>query len=172
MKYFTDELWSKFNSVGEISDAEYKEASRQWTENGKQYMEQFEKAKNYLTTDFLDVYEKSSGFHDYRLVTFNIVHEEYGTKQPISIKICVTDYENTWEILYKGISKFNISYEVEKGSFSELRGLDDWGYDEILEVDGDTLSHEILFASGASILIHFQKSNISILRVTDDLKDT
>lgn len=161
MKYFTDELWSKFNSIGEISDAEYKEALRQWNKNGQLYMEQFKKVRNYLPVDFLDIYDRENGFHDYRLVTFNIKHENYGVKPTIIIKICISNNENIWEITYKNISSFNVDCKV----LSELRGLDDWGYDEILEVDRETLSHEILFASGATISICFHKSCISIKKI-------
>lgn len=54
---------------------------------------------------------------------------------------------------YKSITKFNINYENE---IEARRGFDDWGYDEFLPVDEQFLSHEILFASGATILIHFK----------------
>lgn len=39
-------------------------------------------------------------------------------------------------------------------------GFDDYGYNEFLEVDDNILSHEVLFASGATILVHFKKLSI------------
>ncbi|WP_338552518.1 hypothetical protein [Paenibacillus sp. KS-LC4] len=42
------------------------------------------------------------------------------------------------------------------------RGMDDWGYDELLMMDEKTISHEILFASGSTFLIHFIDHGISV----------
>jgi hypothetical protein len=49
--------------------------------------------------------------------------------------------------------------------FAERRGMDCWLYDELLVLDEDTLSHEILFASGAKLLLHFKNKGISITKL-------
>lgn len=71
--------------------------------------------------------------------------------------------------MYKGVTKVQIDYEDEKTKENKARrfqyGFDDYGYDEFLEVDENTLSHEILFDSDATILVHFKQ--ISIKRVKD-----
>lgn len=45
-------------------------------------------------------------------------------------------------------------------------GFDNYGYDEFLEVDENILSHEILFASDATILVYFKY--ISIKKVKEN----
>lgn len=48
--------------------------------------------------------------------------------------------------------------------YLDLKALRDWGYEEILDVNEDVLSHEILFSSGSKILIHFSNKMIKIYK--------
>jgi hypothetical protein len=112
-----------------------------------------------LPKKFLDVYVKENGFHDWKLKKLDIIHSSYGTKNPVEVNILISD-DDLYKITYSGIKKIEISY---KEDIDERRGFDDWGYCEFLPVNDKIFSHEILFASGASIQIHFSK--ISIKRV-------
>ncbi|MEC0248191.1 hypothetical protein P4H65_20550 [Paenibacillus chitinolyticus] len=58
-----------------------------------------------------------------------------------------------------------IDFETEELQGDYQRGFDDFGYQEFLEVDENTISHEILFASGAQVLIHFQRHSIRISQI-------
>jgi hypothetical protein len=108
------------------------------------------------------MYFKNHGFHDFSLKAIEVVHSAYSIKKPVLIKIIITDEGNTWEIKYKGIKKFIISYEKEN-YLSDRYGFDGFGYDEFLPVDDKLLSHEILFVSGATVLIYFEKISINKL---------
>lgn len=163
MKYFKDELWTKFNS--DISKEEYTNATEEWEKNSHEYSLIFERVKQKLSQKFLKIYLSNYGFHDYRLVKFNIIHQKYGVLNPISLSIIITDGDNIWEIKYKNIRKVNVNFENGNDEFNKRRGFDDWGYDEFLEVNENTLSYEILFASGANILIHFKNNNIFINKI-------
>lgn len=161
MKYFTRELWLQMNS--EIEE-EAEEAERQWTKNIQEYVEKYREMENRLPKRTYDFFLKNS-FHDCRVEKMELIHEQYGSLDPIKIKVTVTDEVETWEITYKGVSKIMTNYQNDKTPFSTRRGFDNWGYDELLIVDENTLSHEILFASGAVLLVHFKNKGLSIAKL-------
>lgn len=166
MKYFTPELWNGFNSEME---EEYQRARTEWEKNSKEYCIIFEKIKNRLPKHFLKVFMKEHGFHDYELKKYEIIHGARGKKSPILVNLIVDNGEFCWQISYKEVTKIQINYEEQVENISQnrkyYRGFDDYGYNEILEVTDTTLSHEVLFASDATILVHFQK--VSIRKVVE-----
>lgn len=164
MKYFTNELWSKLNSN---SQKERDEADFEWDRNYEVYSEIFESVKIRFSQKFLKTYLKNHGFHDFRVKNIVLTHKEYGVKNPISIDIYVTNSVDTFKITYKHIKKFNVNYE-EAEVWGDRRGFDDWGYDEFLPIDEQTLSHEILFASGSTILIYFKNGNVFVTKTKED----
>lgn len=162
MRYFTDELWSGINSK---SQDEREKADLQWEKNVSEYNEIFKMIKKALPKKFLKIYEQEYGFHDYELNNFQVIHGEKGYKDPVALSIVVTNKIKTWDIMYKKIKKISIHYEQQPDVFNRKKrtyeGFDDYGYDEFLQIDEKTLSHEILFASGATILVHFEKITIN-----------
>lgn len=160
MKYFTDELWSKINS---ISKEERDVADHQWDKNMHEYEIVFEKIKSRLSERFLKIYMDNHGFHDFQIKNIVVNQKEYGIKNPVSLDIYLTDDEVSFKISYKCIKKLHIDYQERKDCI-DRRGIDDWGYDEFTPVDEQILSHEILFASGATILIHFIDGSISVTK--------
>jgi len=166
MKYFTGELWSKFSGA---SPEERSKVEIEWDKAVKEYNESFEIIRDRFSKKFLDIYSANSDFHDFHIKDFQIINEDSKRTNPVSINFIITDGINTWKITYKYVKKIAISYEQElmwQGTkWERAIGFDDWGYDEFFAVDEETLSHEILFASDASILIHFKNSNIFISKV-------
>ena len=156
MKYFTEELWSKFNSGDpQISN----EADIQWQANAKAYQEMFKSLGNRFSKKTFELLSKNS-FHDLQLVNLQIIHGRYGLEYPVSVILSIGNREKLWHLQYKKVMKLQIDYEPE--NFVEGRGFHDWGYDEFIAIDDDALSHEILFASGAKILIYFINKGLSI----------
>lgn len=169
MKYFTSELWSKFTGA---SVEERAKAYLEWDKALKEYNESFEKIRDRFSKRFLDIYFANSHFHDFDIKEFQILHKKYGFKNPVSINLIVSNQIYTWKITYKHVKSISINYQEEimgKGTrWERTMGFDDWGYDEFFAIDEDTLSHEILFASDASILIHFKNHSISISKIKND----
>lgn len=166
MRYFTDKLWSDINSESqEIRE----KANLQWQKNDEEYYKIFQKVKEKLPKRFLEIYGQQYGFHDYELKKFQIIHGDKGYKDPVAVNIIISNSEQTWSISYEKIKKIEINYELHPDIFERKRrreymGFDDYGYNEFFEIDERTLSHEILFASGATILVYFEK--ISINKIT------
>jgi hypothetical protein len=78
------------------------------------------------------------------------------------ITITVTNALDIWKITFKKIKKLELKFDCGEGDFEQRTGFDDWGYNEILIVDDETLSFELLFASGATILVHFKNKQLFI----------
>lgn len=169
MKYRTYELWCKYIEAWEKGRDQVELVEEEWHNAFQEYKKSFESIKNRFSKKVLAIHSVYDDFHDFHIKEFRIIHKDYRYKNPISINLIITDEENTWKITYKCIKKISIHYEQDdamKGTYWEERcGFDDWGYDEFSAVDEDTLSHEILFASGASIFIHFKNKNIFISKV-------
>lgn len=166
MRYFTNELWNRVNSE---SEEERQKADLQWEKNDNEYYEIFKDVKKLLPKKFLKLYEQEYGFHDYELKNFEVIHGNKGHIDPVAVSMVITNGEKIWNIVYKRIKKISINYEQQPDVLKRKKriyeGFDDYGYDEFFQVDEKTLSHEILFASGATILVHFEK--ISINEITN-----
>lgn len=160
MKFFTNELWDMLNSD---NANERNIARQQWDENSSKYSGVFENVKKMPPKNFLKVYYANYGFHDYQLVKFDILNDSMTRRKAVNANLIIGDGENTWNISYKNISKISIEYNYVNPEFQHNYGFDDYGYDEFIEVDKEIISHEILFASGATLLIHFRK--ISVVKV-------
>ncbi|WP_341278968.1 hypothetical protein [Paenibacillus sp. FSL H8-0537] len=155
MRYFKDSLWTAINS-GNIEAK--KLAKIEWKDNTRQYLFEYMKLEKRLPREVFEHF-LTIDFHDYRLKEYKIIHNHYGDPNPIQLFITVTKDTELWTIEYNQIKKLNIDVVVEEiGN----RGMDDWGYHELLIVDEKTISHEILFASGSTILIYFLDNGISV----------
>jgi len=163
MRYFTDELWKGINSD---SKEEREKSNLQWDKNDEEYYKIFEKVEKLLPKKFLKIYKQEYGFHDYELKNYEVIHGKQGYKDPVAVNIVISNTEKTWNIGYEKIKKIVINYELQPDVFGrkrrrEYRGFDDYGYNEFYQINEKTLSHEILFASGATILVHFEKISIN-----------
>lgn len=168
MKYYTPELWKMFNSE---SDEVREEADRVWTENVQAYVKRFETVKPRLSKKFLDLYYKHYGFHDFEIRNICLNHKAYGTtSNPISVEVVISNRLETFNLTYKKVTQFHVNYEEEEGRTLSW-GFDHWGYDECLPVNDEVLSHEVLFASGAILLVHFRNRNLFISKMSHEELD-
>lgn len=168
MEYFKYELWSKINSQNK---KERLSAEIEWSKNDKAYYEIFQEIKNRLPHEFITVYMKNKGFHDFYMKSIEILSKDsnYILRHPndiVEVGIVLTDEETTCKLIYTGIQKVLLDYkDIDISDISNQKGFDIFGYDEFLSVDEETLSHEILFCSGSSILIYFNQ--VSIINVDE-----
>lgn len=126
---------------------------------------------NKETSTFL----KNYSFHDGRVVSLTVLNQEDGnTKDPTTIKMIIEQYDDAgiFEIQWVNVRKFIMDFDIKRNVYSNAqnkivfggsKGLDDWGYDEILPLSKRKLQHEILLFSQTTILIHC--SDIKIRKV-------
>jgi len=63
-----------------------------------------------------------------------------------------------YHLRYSSVRRVCFDFPSDRPLFhSEAGGLDDWGYDEITAADRQFLRHEVIFSSGAELLIEFTK---------------
>lgn len=161
MKYFTYELWNKLNSENE---EEREKANNVWKSADEKYDIEFNKIKNEISLGSLKVYYNCKGFHDFSLVKFELNQNEQ-SRNHINVRLEVFSHEfGSYELIYSGVERFGLIFDRdEMPEFYKMPQLDTWGYDEFLRVENKILSHEILFVSGATILIHFRRIKIKKL---------
>lgn len=156
MKFYTYELWQKLNS--EVLE-ERKNARDILAKNGQEYFEIFQAIKDKLPKYFIRKYIKYNGFHDFQLENIEIYNQ---VKKLNSIKILISKDNERFQICYSDITNLSITYNISKVQLGirDDKGFDSWGYSEFSELRDREFTHEILFASGATILIHFKKIKI------------
>lgn len=161
MKYFTDELWSKINSE---SATEREQANLEWEKNSEAYSKVFEGIKHRLTKKFLKMYSDAHGFHDSAFLSFEVIQPKRWANDPISVQLVISDGEFKWTLTYRKVKKVMMNYDSDTEEHSTKWGIDTWGYDEFIPSDDNYLLHEILFASGATVLIEFENKKLFINR--------
>jgi hypothetical protein len=158
LRYFTGELWEQFNSE---NDEVRERASQIWNKNCEAYFSRLALNKNRFSQEVYDFFS-SNTFHGYRVERVTIVHDDFGNLYPINVEINLTNGREEWTIRYQNVTDIQLSYKSGQSDISKTRGFDEWGYDELLDVDETKMSHEILFASGASFRIEFENQMISL----------
>ena len=109
-----------------------------------------------------------SGLHDGRLVAFCVgdgLHIDLDGAKSVSlrdfyrttvnIKVLNAEFDAIYNLKYQNVSKSVFDFPSEEPLWGN--NIDDWGYDELSEVNEKVLRHEVLFSSGATILIEFEK---------------
>jgi len=63
---------------------------------------------------------------------------------------------------YKNIDKIELNYpgKIKLFPIGMFSNLGDWGYDELTSVANGLFRHEILFSSGATIIIDFRQVSV------------
>lgn len=151
-----------------ISDEEFNRNNRQWQVNVAKYQVIFKTLSDRLPYDVFKHFN-SWGFHDYRLTKMEFEHKsllDLNVHFTISSDIENIENEKQWVLSFKNVSLYNYrhhNHENEKSIFN--REIDDWLYQEFLPINKSTISFEVIFSSGANVLLHFPNKSISIKRI-------
>jgi hypothetical protein len=70
--------------------------------------------------------------------------------------------QHCYTLQYKNIHRIELNYPGKLKLFpvGMFSNLGDWGYDELSSVANGLFRHEILFSSGATIIIDFQQVSV------------
>jgi hypothetical protein len=110
--------------------------------------------------------------HDGRLMEFRVVdgrrpdpveHGEWIEDDPVTVLLRVTDSRETlqWMLKYEGVRKVLADYPGANDLFPVYGGgFGDWGYHELTNAGNGLLRHEILFASGSTLLVEFKRVHV------------
>jgi len=156
MKYFTKDLWAEMNQQDNSRTAKVKS---QWCKNVKVYQKYLKRVLPDLPKQVQNFFGKVS-LHDGMLLSFSTGDKIKNRKRTVptknfaEIKILEPNYKYIYTLLYSEVRKCMIDYPGESPLFlGEDWTYGDWGYDELYFTKDKWLCHEILFSSGATILL-------------------
>lgn len=169
MRYFTKDLIAAANDWVEQSPAEQKQAEARLDSIFKQYMQQLDQLKNRLSRDAFQFFRHgygSEGLHDARLLSLQvgdgIGYITDGTqpfrinRQHTSVIVEFLNYEQTAHYIFdlRQVKRLSCDLFVDNESYAKSIG-DLYTYE--LTAAGDDLQLGLLFATGATIVVHFGK---------------
>jgi hypothetical protein len=87
----------------------------------------------------------------------------YGPGFPVRVGLRVLDaYDRlVWTLGYSAVRRLVVQYSTEADLFPSGSGggfgFGDWGYHELRDAGAGFLAHEVLFATGSTLLVEFQE---------------
>lgn len=172
MKYFTKDMWLGWNRTPKVSRA-FAESERTFRE----YSHQLKQLEPRLSKRNFRFFTKEN-LHDGRLLTFTVgdgVAYKVGqtsfdvNRHDTIVKMSVLgqNLDILYTLTYRNLRRVAFDYPTTTPLFHEVGDhIGDWGYDELTAGDDDYLRHEILFASGTTILIEFKQFSYSREKVS------
>ena len=181
MKYFTRQLWSDLQRPDEVGT----EANRRWEDGRAAYVRELESLRGRVPPDVFEFFDKAD-VHDGRLIDLRvrgfasmtpyrtepaeacadggIAGQDWEEPSQLAIEVSVAERSTIrWTLRYSGIRRFLVDFPTESPLFFRGQDFDDWGYDEFSDAGDGFVRHEVLFASGAVVLIEFH--DLSVERI-------
>lgn len=155
MEYFTYEIWKEIND----NDPTIREkASVKWDLRSEEYDRKIRGYLERLSKSFAKVHRNGS-LHDSKLVKFETAQLSNGRIE--STLIFSSGVVNT-TIIYRNVKYLFVNYDsLFMREKNDDMGFDEFGYDEVSIVGEKYISHEILFASGATIKLSVPNKGIT-----------
>jgi len=171
VKFFTKELWLSAQNPDNL-----KSYDRDWQRVYEEYRAELETLKPRLASDAYRFFAEAD-VHDGELLDLVVTDgsrpaplpekarpwTEPGN-YPVQVRIEVLDsYDKIiWRLRYKNVRRLVVDFPTQEPLFySAGQGFGDWGYHELSDAGGGFLRHEVLFATGASLLFEFKELDVS-----------
>lgn len=169
MKYFKRELWKAFND----DSIPFDKAHAEWKRNKANYLKQLNNLSSRLSPQTKSFF-KSVSLHDGRLLRFETGEHIDFTNDNVrlfiqpDVRLFVINDEKThiYDLRYYKVEKVLFDFPSATPLFY-MKGstIGDWGYDELTSVGSKMFRHEILFSSGATLLIESPRITVKVKRV-------
>ncbi|MFD2115086.1 hypothetical protein ACFSTH_06165 [Paenibacillus yanchengensis] len=152
-----------YNPINSEDLVEKRRAKELWKLNAKMYWTEFLKLRKRLPDGVFDIFEKND-FHDFEIKEC-LIQQTVANAKPAQFQLNITDGYEEWVIKYSKINKLCFKYDSDTCSEDYGINIDCWGYHELLEIDENNISHEILFSSGTTLLVCFEDKGLSVEKV-------
>jgi hypothetical protein len=169
MQYFTRQQHEEYNSTDPDIVAA---AKAEFNRSCELYRRQFNALKHRLPNDVWTFFDSVS-LHDGTLLALRVgddVDKRYPTygsvivnKRQLSVELEVLNHDETWlfAVRYERLHRVAFDFPTADPWYLRFadRGsnpIDDWMADEVTAVDEKVLRHEVLFSSGATLLLDFE----------------
>jgi len=165
MKYFTAELWAAFNSTRRES------AFKLYDRRLQSYMKQLQAVIPRLNPHARPFFREACLLHDCTLARLEVgdhidhpdqwLSRDKINRRRASVRLTVLteDAKNIYTLRYVDVTRVEVNFPGEKILFPVGRysNFGDWGYDELTVTRTGQFRHDVLFASGSTIMIEFEK---------------
>ena len=160
MKYFTKDYWLRLQ---DLSNSERND--REWEQLLVAYRENLSTLRSRLSPEAMAFFDDAN-VHDGHLAEFRIGQQSPltpwdgspDTEHPVTVQLTVRDATGhaAWLLKYSNVRRVVVDYPSEAELFPiGGEGFGDWGYHELTDAGGGFLRHEVLFATGATLLVEF-----------------
>jgi hypothetical protein len=169
MKYFTPQMWLGFN--GPRSKA----ALGTWDSRLKAYQTNLKSILPKLNSGARRFFQNVLVLHDGTLTRMEVgdrISDVAGkttrgiaNRRQLVVRLFVLSDrvdQHCYTLEYKDIDKIELNYpgKIKLFPIGMFSNLGDWGYDELTSVANGLFRHEILFSSGATIIIDFRQVSV------------
>ena len=165
MKYFTPQLWIGFNSPRSRA------ALKTWDRRYKAYKKNLKAVLPGLNSQARRFFQDALVLHDWTLSRLEVGDriwnpigegrrgESNRRKMAVHMFVLSDSYDRIYELEYKDVTRIDLNFpgKLELFPVGAYPNFGDWGYDEVTLVCKGLFRHEILFASGATIIVEFKK---------------
>ena len=172
VKFFTKELWLSGQQPENLE-----RYSRDWQKVYEEYRAQLQKLQPRLANDVYDFFAEAD-VHDGELTDLSVsdgrkpgpVLSESKTpwtelkNYPVAVTLEVleSDEKITWRLSYKKVRRLVVDFPTQEPLFyGPGEGFGDWGYHELSDAGDGFFRHEVLFATGVSLLFEFKEISVS-----------
>jgi hypothetical protein len=174
MKYFTPELWISFQTP------HWEKATKHWQRRFEAYKKHLAKILPKLNSSGRAFFRDALVLHDGTLTRLEVgdrIADPMGAgprgrnppKAEVRLSV-ISDRvpQRCYLLRYKSVSRIDLSLpgEVELFPSGKYPNFGDWGYDELSLRRPGVFRHEILFASGATILTEFKQFSFRRMPLT------
>lgn len=168
MRYFTKDMWLGLTNIEEECYWDKK-----WKRNILKYNQYLKKISTKVPKSFFNLIKSGHLHGDYllELEIKNVIKKVYFQKEtkeihPESIKkgkinininlLCPSKYRKYLE--YQDVKRYELEFPSDKPlPLADNDTFGSWGYDEIELLKNGWIKHEIIFHSGATVVIIFRK---------------
>jgi hypothetical protein len=171
MKYFTKEMWLGWQEQVPAGQekAAFERQNRDWRRRVTAYNRQLQRLRTRLDRETFRFFANVST-HDGTVVTVQVIEEagvairKYGRRRKapdrVEVRLEVVPFVSlgfkprAYVLRYRQVRRLVVDFPSDQPMFwAPGRGLGDWGYDELSAAGREYLWHEVLFASGSTLLI-------------------
>jgi len=171
MRYFTKDLWIEAQSSATGSGNPSK-----WDRAFEEYRAQLEKLRVRIPNAAFEFFAEAD-VHDGELLDLRVINGSRpapiterprswrsNIRFPVRVELTILDaYDKLiWTLSYGLLRRAQIDYpSADPLFYSSGDGFGDWGYHELTDAGDGFLRHEVLFATGATLLFEFQTIEVS-----------
>lgn len=167
MKYFTRERWKAAQRSDQAD-------SKAWQADMEKYSKELKALLNRLSPDARLFFE-TADVHDGELLRCEVIdgcrippegsRRAWNNEVPhpvvTQLEVLEASGKASWKLRYSRCRRANIDFPTDSPLFhTDGHGFGDWGYDELTDAGNGFLRHEVLFASGSTLLVEFKELNV------------